>query len=72
MWNAHIASNMNFPAPLAVLGFVAACVGLFLARLRSLIFWFARKPRFARMNGLAIGACAVAYLALYLPSRHQP
>jgi hypothetical protein len=29
MWSAHIASNMNFPAPLAVLGFVAAYDGLF-------------------------------------------
>lgn len=66
MWSAHIASNMNFPAPFAVLGFVAACVGLFLALSAVLIFWFARKPRFARITAIAIGTGAVAYWALLL------
>jgi len=31
MLTPHIASNMNFPAPLAVLAFLAACAGMFLA-----------------------------------------
>lgn len=64
MWSAHIASNMNFPAPLAVLGFVAACGGLFFAAAAALIFWFAGQPKFARVAALAIGTGAVVYFAL--------
>ncbi len=64
MWNAHLASNMNFPAPLAVLGFLAAIGGLFLALASALVFWFARKPKFARIAALAIAAGAVVYCAL--------
>jgi hypothetical protein len=64
MWTANIASNMNFPAPLAVLGFLAACGGLFLASGSALICWFARKPRFARMAALTIAAGAIVYFAL--------
>jgi hypothetical protein len=59
-----IASNMNFPAPLAVLGFLAACGGLFLALASAVIFWFARKPKFARVAAFAIPAGAVVYFAL--------
>jgi hypothetical protein len=44
----HIASNMNFPAPVAIMCFLAACGGLFLAVAAVFIAWFARKPRFAR------------------------
>ena len=61
---AHIATNMNFPAPLAVLGFLAAAGGLFLAIASILIFWFARKPKFARVATIAIGALVVVYCAL--------
>jgi hypothetical protein len=61
-----IASNMNFPAPLAVLGFLAAIGGLFLAVASVLIFWFARKPKFARITALVAGAAALIYLALLL------
>jgi len=59
-----IASNMNFPAPLAVMGFLAACAGLFLALASVLIFWFARKPKLARIAAAAIAAGAVIYFAL--------
>jgi len=62
--NPHIASNMNFPAPLAVLGFLAACGGLVLAAGSALVFWFARKPRFARIAAAGIGMCAVVYFSL--------
>jgi hypothetical protein len=58
------ASNMNFPAPLAVLGFLAACGGLFVALAAALIFWFARKPKFARIAAVAIGSGAVIYFGL--------
>ena len=64
MWTAHIASNMNFPAPLAVLGFVGAFGGLFVAAAAAFIFWFARKPKFARSVTLAATTGAIAYLAL--------
>lgn len=60
----HFASNINFPAPLAVLGFLGACGGLFLAAGAVLIFLFARKPKFARTVGTTIGVGAVAYFAL--------
>jgi hypothetical protein len=59
-----IASNMNFPAPLAVLGFLAAIGGLFLAVAAALIFWFARKPKFARITAIVAGAATIIYLAL--------
>jgi hypothetical protein len=61
---ATFASNMNFPAPLAVLGFLSACGGLFLGLAAGLIFWFARKPKFARVTGLAIAGLAIVYLGL--------
>ena len=58
------ASNMNFPAPLAVVGFLAAIGGLFLTLAAALIFWFARKPKFARIAALATAAGAVVYFSL--------
>lgn len=64
MWNAQIASNLNFPAPLAVVGFLAGCAGGFAALAAILIFWFARKPRLARLTALAMGAGAAIYFAL--------
>jgi len=66
MWTANFASNMNFPAPLAVLGFLAAMLGLVLGIAGALIFWFARKPKFARATAITLGACVAAYLALLL------
>lgn len=62
--SATAASNMNFPAPLAVVGFLAAVIGLLAAIGAVLIFWFARKPRMARVAGFALGGGAVVYLAL--------
>ena len=61
-----VASNMNCPASLAVLGFLAAIGGLFFAVVSVLIFWFARKPKFARITAVVTGACAVVYFALLL------
>jgi hypothetical protein len=66
MGSTAIASNMNFPAPLAVLGFLAAIGCLFLASASALIFWFARKPRFARVAAFSLAAVAVVYFALLL------
>ena len=64
MGTAHLASNMNFPAPLAVVGFLAAIGILFLALSAVLIFWFARKPKFARIAAISIGAVSVVYFSL--------
>ncbi len=64
--SSTFASNMNFPAPLAVLGFLSACVGLFVAIAAGLIFWFARKPKLARITAASVGTGAVIYLALLL------
>jgi hypothetical protein len=58
------ASNMNFPAPFAVVGFLAACGGLFVALAAVLIFWFARKLKFARIAAISVGAGAIVYFAL--------
>jgi hypothetical protein len=63
---ATIASNLNFPAPLSVLGFLAAFAGLFLAVASVLIFWLARKPKFARISAIAAGAAAVVFFILRL------
>ena len=59
-----MASNINFPAPLAVVSFLGACVGLFLAIAAVVIFWLARKRRFARYALVTIAAGAVIYFAL--------
>ena len=61
---SHFGSNINFPAPLAVLGFVGAMVGLFAATAAVLIFWLARKPKFARGTAITIGVGVVIYLGL--------
>lgn len=59
-------SNLNFPAPLAVVGFLVACGGLFVAAAAVVIFWFARKPKFARVAGTAVGIGGVLYFGLLL------
>jgi hypothetical protein len=59
-------SNMNFPPPMAVIGFLTACGGLFVATAAVLIFWFARKPKFARVAGTAVGIGGVLYFGLLL------
>ena len=61
-----IASNMNFPAPVAVVGFLAASAGFFFAFAAVLVFWFARKPTFARMAAIGIGIGAIIYFGLLL------
>lgn len=59
-------SNLNLPAPVAVVGFLAACGGVVLAVASAAIFWFARKPKFARACGAVLGVGAVIYFALLL------
>jgi len=57
---------MNFPAPLAVMAFLAAIAGLFLALASAAIAWFARKPKLARACLLFVSAGAAIYAALLL------
>ena len=64
MVGSGMASNMNFPAALAVLGFLMACGGLLLALGSALVFWFARKTKFARASLMAIALGAVVYFGL--------
>ena len=66
MWTSHIASNMNFPAPLAVLAFLGATAGLVLVSASAVVAWFARKAMFARIAITAGGASAVLYAMLLL------
>jgi hypothetical protein len=66
MWSAQIASNMNFPAPLAVLGFVGACCISVFAVSAVLVFWFAGKPKFVRITASTIAVLASIYLSLLL------
>ena len=64
MPTATFASNMNFPAPLAVLGFLAGALGVVVGIAAALIFWFARKPKIARISASVVGVGLALYLAL--------
>ncbi len=64
MLTPDFASNMNFPAPLAVLAFLAACAGSFLAIASAGIAWFSRKPKWALACMRVVSAGAILYLAL--------
>jgi len=64
LYQPNFASNVNFPAPLAVLGFLVACGGLFLVLASAIIFWLAGKPQFARLAARIIAAGALVYLSL--------
>jgi hypothetical protein len=66
MWNASLHSNMNFPAPIAVLGFLAAGGGLTLVILGIVIAYFVRKPKFALLLMKLAGAGALIYVMLLL------
>ena len=57
-------SNMNFPPPASVLGFLAACGGTFVAAAAALVAWFIRKPRIVRALALLVAAGAVVYFGL--------
>jgi hypothetical protein len=66
MWTAGIVSNMNFPAPVAVLGFLAAVAGVVLSILAALTLLFVGKARWALRVGALVGTGAVVYIALLL------
>ena len=64
MCHPPVFRNMNFPAPVAVLGFLAALGGLILTMLASLTFLFVRKSQWARRLIAVAGAGAIVYFAL--------
>ena len=64
MPSATFASNMNFPAPIAILGFLAAAMSLVVGIAATLIFWFARKAETARIIASIVGIGLALYLAL--------
>ena len=66
MWNTSLHSNMNFPAPVAVLAFLTAGGGGILVVLGILIAMFVRKPKFAALLMKLAGVAAVIYFILLL------
>jgi hypothetical protein len=55
-------TNMNFPAPLAVLGFVALCGGLAAAVLTTAVALFVGKPRVVRWTWRLTAVAGIVYL----------
>jgi hypothetical protein len=64
MWHPGIHSNMNFPAPVAVLGFLAALAGLALSILTVVVLLSLHKTKWMRWLGALVGTGAVVYFAL--------
>ena len=56
--------NMNFPAPVAVLGFLAGIAGLALSSLAALTFLFIGKAQWTRWLAALVGAGAIVYFGL--------
>jgi len=64
VWHSSVASNMNFPAPVAVLGFLAGAAGLGLGAAAAMAFLLFRKMQWLRRLGILVGAGAVVYFGL--------
>jgi hypothetical protein len=66
MWSQPEFLNTNFPAPVAVLGFLGAIAGLGLSTLAVLTFFIVRKAQWVRRVAALAGAGALVYFALLL------
>jgi hypothetical protein len=66
MPHPDLYSNMNFPAPASILGFLGACGGLVLSLLAIGVAYFARKPRLGQLLLKLTAAGALFYLGLLL------
>ena len=66
MWNASLHSNLNFPAPVSVLGLLAAGCGMALIVLGAATAFFMRKPKFAALLLRLASVGAAVYLCLLL------
>jgi len=64
MWNLGINSNMNFPAPAAALGFLAACAGTLLSLCALAVAAFIRKRQVALLTLLILASGAFVYFGL--------
>ncbi len=64
MWHTGIHSNMNFPAPIAVMGFLAAVAGLAISALAAAVFALLHKMRRTRRLGALVATGAVIYFGL--------
>jgi len=66
MWTLGLHSNMNFPAPLSIVGFLGVIAGLVLMAIVVAVAFVAGKRKFAELL-LKLGvAAAVAYTGLLL------
>lgn len=66
MWLPGMNSNMNFPAPLAAVGFLAACAGTVLTGCALIAAAFVGKLKIARIAMSLLAGGAAIYLALLL------
>lgn len=64
MLHPGIHSNMNFPAPIAVMGFLAAVAGLGLSTLLAVVFTLLHKAKWTRWVGALVAGGAVVYFGL--------
>ena len=64
MWHLDINSNMNFPAPIAALGFLTACAGILLSACALAVAAFVRKRQIAQLTLLIIASGAFVYFSL--------
>jgi len=66
MLHPGMNSNMNFPAPLAAMGFLAACAGTVLSACGLIAAAFVGKLRIARITMSLLAAGAAIYFGLLL------
>jgi len=66
MWHPNLISNMNFPTPVSVLGFLAGCGGLALSILAIVVAYFVGKPMLANLLFKLVAAGATVYFGLLL------
>jgi hypothetical protein len=64
MWHFGIVSNMNFPAPVAAVGFLAACAGTLLSLCALVVAAFIRKRQIAQLTLLIVVCGAFVYCGL--------
>jgi hypothetical protein len=64
MWHLGINRNMNFPAPIAAVGFLAACAGTLLSLCALVMAAFVRKRQIAQLTLLIVASGAFVYFGL--------
>jgi len=66
MWHPGMNSNINFPAPLAAMGFLAACAGTVLSACALIAAAFVGKLKIARVTLRILASGAALYFGLLL------